>query len=314
MFMALVPVIGATGAEPRFIEFDDTPAAAVEPVPANARAAFNAGTRRLREGKLREAETFFSDTLSKQDAETRPPALYNLGHVRFGQGTEELKKSPAARPASAGGRAAAQRANRAAGQADEALAGNDAHKLLAAYVRGRGARRDLKAATRAVQRALDLHGAALRKWQRALGDFNGAAELNPANTNAQHNAAIVEQAIARLVDEIRELQQAAAIMAAARQELGDKMEQLKGRIPDPLLPLDDGSDGDDGDEEGGPGGPTPELLSGHREGPGREGTEMSLSPDEASWLLDMFSRDGDRRLPMGQDESGQPKDRERRNW
>jgi len=39
--------------------------------------------------------------------------------------------------------------------------------------------------------------------------------------------------IAKLVDDIREMQQAAAAMAAIKQQLGDKLEQLKGGSPMP---------------------------------------------------------------------------------
>jgi hypothetical protein len=143
----------------------------------------------------------------------QPPTLYNLGHVRFAQGLEELKKSLSAKPTAARGRAAAQRSDPAIQQAADALASHDVQKMVAAYQNGRGVRKELKAAAAAVRRALELHGAALRKWQRALGDFKSAAELNPADTNARHNAEIVERAIAKLVDSIVEMQQVAMGMS-----------------------------------------------------------------------------------------------------
>ncbi len=58
----------------------------------------------------------------------------------------------------------------------------------------------------------------------------------------------------------------------------------------------------------------PEMPSGGQEGPVKEGVEIRISPEEAGWLLEGFSLDGDRRLPMGQGEQGQPKDRNRKNW
>ena len=42
---------------------------------------------------------------------------------------------------------------------------------------------------------MELHGAALLRWQRAAGDFKSSVELNPADTNAQHIEATL--AIAR---------------------------------------------------------------------------------------------------------------------
>ena len=65
-----------------------------------ATMAFNAGTRRLGEGKLREAEAFFQSALTRQDEHFQPQTLHNLGHVRYEQGAEELKKSPDAKAAS----------------------------------------------------------------------------------------------------------------------------------------------------------------------------------------------------------------------
>ena len=73
---------------------------APELTPTNTRDFFNAGTRRLTEGKLREAEGFFQSALTRQDERFQPQALHNLGHVRYGQGAEELKKSPDANAAS----------------------------------------------------------------------------------------------------------------------------------------------------------------------------------------------------------------------
>src|SRR5512141_2423321 len=63
------------------------------------RELFNTGTRLLREGKLRESEIFFESALGSQDERMQPTALYNLGHVRFAQGVEELKKGPTSKDA-----------------------------------------------------------------------------------------------------------------------------------------------------------------------------------------------------------------------
>src|SRR6478736_5229610 len=67
---------------------------AVEKAPETSREFFNAGTGRLREGKLREAEGYLMSSLATQDERVQPEALYNLGHVRYELGKEELKKSP----------------------------------------------------------------------------------------------------------------------------------------------------------------------------------------------------------------------------
>ena len=76
-----------------------TAVAASEPAPpATPREFFNAGTQQLSAGKLREAEASLETALASQNERLQPPALYNLGLVRFEQGVEELKKGPPAKP------------------------------------------------------------------------------------------------------------------------------------------------------------------------------------------------------------------------
>jgi tetratricopeptide (TPR) repeat protein len=276
--------------------------------PATPREFYNAGTQQLGAGKLREAEAFLESTLASQQERLQAPALYNLGHVRFAQGVEVLKQSPPAKPTIARGRAAAQQAHEAIRQADEALRGNDLQKLVAAYLHGRGARKELKAATEAVRRALTVHGAALARWQRASGDFKSVMELQRTDADSQHNAEVVDRCIAKLVDSLREMQECANGMCDQRGELGEKLKQLKGRIPGQDMPP--GAAGDDDEDEDSPLGPQP----GQEEGPSREGKEITLSQEQAGWVLDGFKLDSERRLPMGQGEVAQPKDRNRRTW
>ena len=279
-----------------------------EIAPTTPREFFNAGTEKLRAGKLRESEAFLESALSSQIARLQPPALYNLGSVRYGQGVEELKKTPPGGQTAGAARGVAQQADEATRQADEALKGSDVEQLLAAYIRGRGQRKQLKAATEAVRRALGVHGAALRKWERALGDFKSTVELDPSDSDAQHNADVLDRSIAKLIDSLRDLQQAAAMLGQKSQELGEKMKQLKGKIPaSQMLP---GAAGDDDDEEENPFGP----KSGEKEGPSKEGEEMKLSAEQAGWLLEGFKLDSERRLPMGQGQPGQPRDRSKPTW
>jgi hypothetical protein len=53
---------------------------------------------------------------------------------------------------------------------------------------------------------------------------------------------------------------------------------------------------------------------GEKEGPTKEGEEMSLSPELASWLLESFKLDTERRLPMGQKDTAEPRQRSRKSW
>lgn len=276
--------------------------------PTTPREFFNAGTRELQAGKLRDAEALLETVLGSQAEKLQPPALYNLGHVRFRLGMEELKKGPSAGPSAAQGRSAAQSAGDAISDADGALASDDIQRMVASYLRGRGARRELKAALRVVRQAMDSYGAALAKWQRASGDFKSSLELSGTDTEAQQNADTVDRYIAKLIDSLRELQQAAAAMGNKGDELKEKLKQLKGRIPAPDMPP--GGAGDEEDEEDMPKG----QQEGQKEGASKEGQEMSLSPEQAGWLLEGFKLDSEHRLPMGQESTAQPKDRSGRTW
>ena len=276
--------------------------------PTTPREFYNAGARQLGAGKLREAEASLESALASQNQRLQPPALYNLGLVRFGQGVEQLKKGPAAKPTADRAKASAQQADAALRQAEDALAGNDVQKMVAAYLRGRGTRKELKAATQAVRRALQVHGAALTRWERALGDFRSTLELDSANADARNNSEVLDRLIAKLVDSLRDLQQSANGMGNKNEQLGEALKKLKGRIPAPDMPP--GAAGDDEEEEEQPLGPKP----GQEEGPAKEGKEMTLSPEQAGWLLDAYRLDSERRLPMGQGPPTDPKDRPRRPW
>ncbi len=284
-----------------------TPAPEPAP-PSTPREFYNDGTRQLGAGKLREAEASLENVLASQNQRLQPPALYNLGLVRFGQGVEQLKKGPAAKPTVARGEAVARQAEDALRQADAALGGNDVQQMVAAYMRGRGARKELKAATEAVRRALQVHGAVLARWERSLGDFKSTLELDSANPDARHNAEVLDRCIAKLVDSLRELQQCANGMGDKGQKLGEALKKLKGRIPAPNMPP--GAAGDEEEEEEQPLGPKP----GQEEGPSRDGKEMPLSPEQAGWLLEAYRLDSERRLPMSQGPAADPKDRTRPSW
>jgi hypothetical protein len=285
-----------------------TPAASEGPAPISARDFFNTGTKQLRSGKLKEAEVSLESALSSQRPALQPVALYNLGHVRFKAGVEQLMKGPAAKPTAARARNAGAEVKDALKDVDEALATDDVPKMVAAYMRGRGARKEAREAIKVVERALEAHGSTLTKWQRSEGDFRGTVELKRTDEDAQHNADVVDRCIAKLVDSIRELQQAAAAAGDKGQELKDKLGKLKGKIPAPNMPP--GGGGDDEEDEDNPNGPKP----GDKEAPSKDGKELAMSPEQAGWLLDALRPGGDRRLPMGQDGKAEPKDPNKPTW
>lgn len=281
------------------------------PVPVTARDFYNAGTRLLTGKKYAEAERMFQSALAVQDARVQPAALFNLGHARFAGGVELLKKGPDAQKVAARGNAALAAGEHAIGTAGAALAENNLDKMIAAYLEGRGARRELRDAEKAVQAAMEAHGKTLLKWQRAADDFKSAADLNPADTNAARNAEIVERGIAKLVDSVRQMQAMAGMMGKQKQDLGKLLSKLKGQIPAPNAPP--GAGGDDDEDEPGM---QPDSLAGQKENAGREGDQIQvpLSPERAGQILDGLSLDGTRRLSMSDKQGTPPKDKNGRNW
>ena len=276
--------------------------------PDSPREFYNVGTRQLGAGKLREAEASLAAALASQIQRLQPPALYNLGLVRFGLGAEELKKGPAAQPTADRGRRAAEAGDKALRQAEDALASDDLQKMILAYIRGRGARRELKAATEAVQRALKAHGATLARWERSSGDFKSALELKRADADARYNSEVVDRCIAKLVDSIQELQQCSNGMCNKGDQLSEALKKLKGRIPAPDMPPGAAGDEDEDEQQ------AQSPQKGQEEGPSKEGQEMTLSQEQAGWLLDSYRLDSERRLPMGEPVPGQPKERSRPPW
>jgi tetratricopeptide (TPR) repeat protein len=278
------------------------------PDPVTPREFFNAGTKLLEDRKFKQAERMLDVAVAAQIEALQPPALYNLGHVRYQLGLEDLKKGPQAKPTAAAGGAALQAGEEATRIADAALNTTEMQRLVAAYINGRGARKGLNASITAVRKAIETFGNVLNKWQRASGDFKSALELNPKDSEARHNAEVVDRSIALVVDSLREMQSLANALGDQKKELGEKMKQLKGRIPEENMPP--GAAGEEEEEE-----PTPEGEKGKEEGPAREGQEMSLSPEQAGWLLDAFRLDKDRKLPMGDGpREADPDKRNRPTW
>src|SRR5207244_2091325 len=129
--------------------------------PATAREFYNEGTRYFAQTNLWRAEYNFERALGVQDERMQPPALYNLGHIRFTEGAEELKKGPPGKKTASVGKAVLDETDDAIKSLDQALgpapapggaadpSSDDTIKqLVASYLKGRGARKDLRAATK----------------------------------------------------------------------------------------------------------------------------------------------------------------------
>ena len=279
------------------------------PAPNSPRALYNLGTEQLRAKKLTEAEETFQASVAGQDTSLQPLALYNLGCVRVAQGVDLLKKSrdPTGRANKAHVDNMTALADQTSSAIDAAIASKNEQNMIAAYLRGRGVHHEINAATKAVRTALEAKKDILAKWQRAAGDFRGAAELQEKDTDATFNAEATERAIAALIDKLNQLQQAAMQMKAAGQKLGDKLKKLKGMLPMPNMPP--GAPGDDDPDEDMPG-----MQPGDKEGATKSGEEMKISPEEAEQMLGGYKLAGDHRLPLGQEATAKPKNRSGKPW
>lgn len=293
--------------------------------PATAREFYNAGTKLLAGKKFAEAEKMFQSALAAQDDRVQPPALYNLGHTRFADGAELLKKGPDAQKVSTQGGAALAAGEHVLRAAESALAENNLDKMINAYLEGRRMRHELNETEKTVKAAIEAYGKVLSKWQRASDDFKGADELNSADMNsandsansnlidkqAQLNTKIIERRIAKLIDELRQMQQMMGAMGKQKQDLGKILSKLKGQIPAPNAPPGAAGDDDEDDE-----GVQPDSLAGQKENAARNGDQMQIpiSPDQAGQILDGLSLDGSRRLSMSDKEGAAPKDRKGRIW
>ncbi len=281
--------------------------------PVSPRDFYNDGTQKFRQGKLPEAETALQTAVASQNEKIQGPALYNLGEVRFQEGVKQLKDGPNAKGTQSTAQRASENGTGAIQDVDQAMAGTDLQAMVAAYLHGRGSRKELKGAMEAVKRAMESNGAVLNKWQRASGDFKSANELRPKDEDARANAEVVDRYIAKLVDLQQMMMQMMAGMGKQRQELGAKMKKLKEKMPGDPGKMFKGGEEDDDDEDDKPK-PPPEPKEGQEEGPNRNGKERQLSPEEAEALLGMLRLDANRQLPLGATDTGTPKDRKHRAW
>jgi len=285
-------------------------AGTARPKPATPRELYNEGTARLREGKLREAEASLQVAVASNHEKIQIPALYNLGHTRFQQGTETLKEIRDGKGTQAKGGAAAGRGEDAIQAADQALNGFSVDALVEAYMQGRGAKKELKLATEAVKKAMDKYGVVLQRWQRASGDFKSAYELRTAASDARDNAGIVDQHIARLVDELTMMKQTCQRCQNAGDKLKEKMKKLKELMPEEQKKQCENPGDEDEEDEGKPRLP----KEGDKEGASKDGHEIPLTPEEAGRLLEAMRLDGNRKLPVGAGDSTPPRNRTGRQW
>jgi hypothetical protein len=275
------------------------------------REAYNEGTKALGKGYLRESESYLLRATNSQRESIQPPALYNLGHVRFQQGKELLKGESERQPLVDRALSASEEGEDAIANADRALKSDDLMTTLEAYMNGRATRKQLRLANEDVQRALDLYGAVLVRWRRSVGDFRSSDELL-ASVDARDNAAIVQRHIEELLKQVKQLEEQKDGLKGMRAELKKKLAELKKKIPDGMIQPGQG-DADEEDEEE-EDGKKPKPDSGWEDRGGREGDQRGITPEIAQQILEALGLTGDRKLPLGSDEQSKPRDRKGKDW
>jgi hypothetical protein len=135
------------------------------------REAYNQGVQALGKGYLRESESWLLRAVTSQQESFQPPALYNLGHVRFQQGQELLKGESPREPLLDRSVTAGEDGVDAIARANGALKSENLSAIIDAYLTGRATRKEMRIANEDVQRALDLYGSVLFRWRRSVGDF-----------------------------------------------------------------------------------------------------------------------------------------------
>ena len=270
--------------------------------PAGARDLYNAGTARLNDGKLREAEELLRDATARNDDTVSPAALFNLGHVRATLGNDELRRITSPAQLQQMSDRAGRDAQSVAQAARRALAEDDIAAILQAYRRGTAARKELRTTAQAVRAALEKFGGVLSTWQRSAGDFRSAHELQPADTNSSFNASVMDRRIAALVDSIKEQQAALMAAAEAGQQLNDLMKELRKR-----LPKNAGNSGEEDEDEDDPGNPESKPDD------DRRGPRPAISQEEAARLLQGLQLDSQRTLPV-RDATAMPPRRTGGDW
>jgi tetratricopeptide (TPR) repeat protein len=274
----------------------------------DARELHNRGTRRLAEGDLAGAEEALRASLGRDVDELRPPALHNLGHVRFGKGRASL-----------GGRTAGDVTELSIARSYLEAADADIHDMqdqitLIDRAKAAGKEPDYVPAVAALGQGIDTYrtvkkllpkeeamlakrAGVVAAWTRSVGDFRGAHELDPRDTESKANADAIDELLRSLERETRDLADAVAAQRRKQDELREVIKELIKRIPDDKLPQN--AEGDAEDDEN--------FLPEDRQKPGsgggrrepKPGEEQKMTEQEARGALEGLKNEFGRKMPAG---------------
>ena len=282
-------------------------------------AYYNEGVDKLSQNELREAEAAFRQALQTNHAKVQPPALYNLGHVRFLQGKETLKGEGNRQLLLDSSAAAMALAEEVIRRTEPVADSTDIQELVSAYMEARAARKRLRMTRDEGTRELDLLGSALSRWRRSVGDFRGAHELEPAHQDASFNADVVERHIDELLKFKKKVEEQQANVGQQREKLKELMKKMRGKIP---AEMQRGSDDEEDDEEEEPQEPKPGETPKQQQQ--RIGGEREIDPDMLRVLKEKMPQ---RTMSVGQEgeqemqgfrpdgrRPNEPRNRKGRDW
>jgi tetratricopeptide (TPR) repeat protein len=279
----------------------------------DARELHNRGTQRLAEGDLAGAEEALRASLGRDVDPLRPPALHNLGHVRFGKGKAAL-----------GGKTTGDvtelsiaRSYLEAADADISDMKDQIELLDKAKAEGREP--DYVPATtalgggistfRTIKKLIPKEEAMVAKrtgiialWTRSVGDFRGAQELDAADTQAKANADAIEELLRALRIETNALEEAIEAQRRKLEELRAVIQELIKRIPDDKLPPNAEGEGDDDENFLPPERQKPKPGAGDPK-KGKAGEEQKMTEQEARGSLEGLKNEFGRKMPAG-DQNG----------
>ncbi|MEY4307085.1 MAG: hypothetical protein RJA95_453 [Verrucomicrobiota bacterium] len=295
----------------------------------DARALHNRGTQRLAEGDLAGAEEALRASLSRDVDTLRPPALHNLGHVRFGKGKAAL-----------GGKTAGDATELSIARSYLEAADADISDMkdqieLLDRAKAEGREPDYVPATsalgggintfRTIKKLIPKEEAMVTKragiiatWTRSVGDFRGAHELDAADTQAKANADAIEELLRALRRETAALEEAIEAQRKKLEELRAVIQELVKRIPDDKLPQNTEGEGDDDENFLPPERQKPKPGAGDPK-KGEPGEEKKMTEQEARGSLEGLKNEFGRKMPAGGQDGkggngGKPNDKKGKDY
>ncbi|MFM7398871.1 MAG: hypothetical protein ACKO4N_07890 [Verrucomicrobiota bacterium] len=291
-------------------------AAAEDPLrDLDARELHNLGTARLRAGDHAGAEEALRASLGRDVDALRPPALHNLGHVRFGKGRDALKgRTSGDLTEVTVARSFVEAADAdIADMQDQIQHLDDAKKAgvepdyvpaQAALAGGIGTFRELRKLIPKEEAMLGRRGQAVAAWTRSIADFRGANELDGTDAAAKSNAESVEELLRALRRQSADLEETVEIQRKKLEELRETIRELIRRLPDDQLPPQ-AQEGEDDEDLFPPERRRPRPQQGGRTEQ-REGEERRMDEQEARGALEGLRNEFGRKMPSGRRPGEQP--------